>query len=178
LDLAFELEGVVIGALGFAGVIAACFGASFVDGAAAGLGVEELAGAIEEVVFAPAEDTAAVFVDGELLFGLLQGEPEMQSEALDVFLGDLDAFVNGAAESDAFGAIVGDACSCGGHIDSEVLGRDNLTQGREFRANRAGGREVRPASGEFRDLCPGRLAQVDLREKGLGERARRAAWGI
>ena len=115
LQISLELEQIIIDAAIRVGPVAAGLGASLVDRAAAGLGVEEFAGLAEEGILLAAEDAAAEAVHGEAFLGDLGREAKMGREPLHVLRRDLDALVDGAAKCHALGAIVLNARSSGGH---------------------------------------------------------------
>jgi hypothetical protein len=106
LNGAFESEGIVIGAARPSGIFATRFGAPFIDGAAACFWMEKLARHAEKRVLGAFQDARSVSDFRVFSSGFFDGNSKMSSEALDVEIGDFYAFVDGAAESDAFRAIV------------------------------------------------------------------------
>ena len=106
LLFAFELEKVVVAAMLLGGVFAAGRGAGGVNGAAASLGVEELANAAEVLIgFALQAVLPAVRHFGKALLGRCEIQGEMLRQPFHVPPGDRDHGV-GAAEAGAFGAVV------------------------------------------------------------------------
>src|SRR5262245_56937876 len=101
-----EAEEVPIAAAALAGKRPADPRARLIDGAAAGLGVEEPADAAEmRVLLAPHDATMAMFRGGEPALGFLVGHPEMAGDAGEVETRDHDHRI-GAAIARAFEAVV------------------------------------------------------------------------
>jgi hypothetical protein len=102
----FEAQGIVIGTTSPPGVFTACFGATFVDGAAAGFRMEKLAGHTEKRIFGAFQDARSVGDFGVFARGFFDGNSKMSGEAFDVEIGDFNALVDGATKCNAFCAIV------------------------------------------------------------------------
>lgn len=115
LNGAFEFEGFVIGAMGTSRVFAAGFGASFVNGAAAGFGMQKFAGFAEERVFRAFEDPSAIHDFRVFACRLFDGNSKMGRQTLDVEISDFDALVDRATEGNAFRAVIMQTRFFGGH---------------------------------------------------------------
>ena len=106
LAVPLEAEEIVIAAAALAGEGAADPRARFIDGAAAGLGVEEAADAAEmRILLSPHDATIAIFRGGEAALSFLIGHSEMAGDPGEIETRDHDHRI-GAAIARAFEAII------------------------------------------------------------------------